>query len=165
MNWLHLLRLGIVGLVFLVGWKARAVTVPLVAAYLLMLVCLPWRQRWKKRIGDLPATLACIAALLIGPLLFLAPIFFEFDELRDLLPGKAQTQAEIAAAQEWSRLHIIEPLRQLQSSLPEDMQSTLDGLDQNLMEAPIGSAAPHIRNDDRQFGPLEPALGVLCEGA
>lgn len=140
MNWLHLLRLGIVALVFFIGWQARAVTVPLLIAYLLMLVCLPWRQRWRKRIGDVPATLACIVSLLLGPLLLLFPIILEFDDLYELLPQKVETEAELEAAKEWSRLHVIEPLRDLIQSMPENAQESLQGLTEGDTLESIGPA-------------------------
>lgn len=140
MNWLHLLRLGIVGLVFFIGWQARAVTVPLLIAYLLMLVCLPWRQRWRKRIGDVPATLACILALLLGPLLLLFPIILEFDDLYELVPQKVETDAELEAAKEWSRVHVIDPLRDLIQSLPESAQESLQGLTEGDTLESIGPA-------------------------
>lgn len=118
MNWLHLLRLGIVAIVFLLGWQARAVTIPLLAAYLLMLVCLPWRQRWKKRLGNVGATLACMAMLLILPLVFLLPVILEFDEIAGLLPTRNE-------AEDWSREHVIEPLRELIGTMPESVSESL----------------------------------------
>lgn len=148
MNWLHLLRLGIVGLVFFVGWQARAVTVPLVIAYLLMLVCLPWRQRWRKRIGDVPATLACIVSLLLGPLILLFPVILEFDDLYELVPQKAQTEAEIEAAKQWSREHIISPLQDLIASLPDSVSESLESVSQSDVLERVG---PGIGNAIARF--------------
>ncbi|MCH2101675.1 MAG: AI-2E family transporter [Planctomycetes bacterium] len=140
MNWLHLLRLGIVGLVFFVGWQARAVTVPLLIAYLLMLVCLPWRQRWRKRIGDVPATLTCILALLVGPLILLLPIILESDELYEMVPKRIETDAELEAAKEWSRAHLIAPLEELIKSMPASAQGSLQGITEGKTLEGVGPA-------------------------
>lgn len=131
MNWLHLLRLGIVGLVFLLGWKARAVTVPLLGAYLLMLVCLPWRQRWRRRIGDLPATLACMAVLLLAPLVLTLPILLESDELLGMLPTEEN-------AVKWSEEHVIEPLKNFVRSLPESVRESLGNVPESDLVKNVG---------------------------
>jgi len=114
MKWLPIVRLGIVAAVFWLGWKLRAMTVPLLGAYLLMLICLPWRQRWKKKIGNIPATLACILSLLVLPVVFLLPVLLEAGSLMELLPS----QQEEAQAREWSQKYVAEPLRDFVNSLP-----------------------------------------------
>jgi len=138
MNWLHLLRLGIVGIVFLLGWQARAVTIPLLAAYLLMLVCLPWRQRWKRRLGNVGATLACMAMLLILPLVFLMPVILEFDEVKAMLPSDGLSDETKEAAAEWTERNLRGPLRELVAALPESVREPLEGIHESELVAEVG---------------------------
>lgn len=131
MNWLHLLRLGIVGIVFLLGWQARAVTIPLLAAYLLMLVCLPWRQRWKHRLGNIGATLACMSMLLFLPLIFLMPVILEFDQIKAMVP-----QSEVM--EEWTETNLRAPIRDIVASLPDSLRESVEGVDQSELIAKVG---------------------------
>jgi predicted PurR-regulated permease PerM len=124
MNWLLLLRLGIVAGVFLLGWAMRTVTVPLLAAYLLMLICLPWRQRLKRKIGGTPATLTCMLGLVVIPTLFLLPILTEMDNLVTLLPS-------LENAPQWTEKHVQQPLHKLIEKLPESLQQELQGIEKN----------------------------------
>lgn len=121
MNRLHLLRLSIVGAVFYVGWMARAVTVPLLAAYLMMLVCLPWRQRWRRSIGDIGATLACLAMLLLIPFLLVLPVFLEVDELSAMLPDRDDAKE----VQAWVEQNIVAPVEEFRSTLPQSLQDRI----------------------------------------
>jgi predicted PurR-regulated permease PerM len=163
MNWLLLLRLGIVGIVFLLGWQARAVTIPLLAAYLLMLVCLPWRQRWKKRLGNVGATLACMAMLLILPLVFLMPIVLEFDQVKGMLPKEGLTEAQQDAMVEWTEKHLRAPIRDLVASLPESMREPLEGVPQSELIAKVGPSIEGLLSSLGKsiFGFFGGMLGIL----
>ncbi len=120
-NWLHLARLGILAAVFVIGWKARAVTAPLLAAYLLMLICLPWRQRMKKRIGGIGATLTCMLLILIAPLALVLPVLGEVDDLHAMLPSADDAEQ----ARVWTQEKVIEPLNGFIDSLPDALGEKL----------------------------------------
>lgn len=99
MSRLNLLRMVIVAGVFVLGWMLRTVTVPLLAAYLLMLICLPWRQRMKRKVGGTFASILSMLLLLVVPAVLFLPTLAEVDQLAAMLPN------EQSAAQ-WTERHI-----------------------------------------------------------
>lgn len=66
-------RLALVAGTALLIWLLRPVTVPLFAAYLLMLALTPLHRRLRRRIGGAGAALACTLLVLAAPLLLLLP--------------------------------------------------------------------------------------------
>jgi len=98
------------------GWLLHTVTVPLLAAYLLMLVLRPVHRRLAPRLGPGAAALVCLLVLLILPLILLAPILLETDQFAALLPTGAQAQA--VAHQ------VADHINQLVAALPEQFRET-----------------------------------------
>ena len=93
------MRLAIVAGVFILGWMLRTVTVPLLAAYLLMLICLPWRQRLKRKVGGTFASILSMLALLVIPAVLFLPTLAEVDQLAAMLPTEE-------SAAHWTERHI-----------------------------------------------------------
>ncbi|MBC8406433.1 MAG: AI-2E family transporter [Planctomycetes bacterium] len=93
MSRLNLMRLAIVAGAFVLSWMLRTVTVPLLAAYLLMLICLPWRQRMKRKLGGTFASVLSMLFLLAGPMVLFLPAFAEADTLAAMLPDQDKAGA------------------------------------------------------------------------
>lgn len=91
--------MAIVAGVFVLGWMLRTVTVPLLAAYLLMLICLPWRQRLKRKVGGTLASVLSMLALLVVPAVLFLPTLAETDQLAAMLPTEE-------SAVQWTERHI-----------------------------------------------------------
>ncbi|KAA3607944.1 MAG: AI-2E family transporter [Planctomycetota bacterium] len=72
-----LVRTGVVLGVFALGWFLRTVTIPLLAAYLLTLVLLPWRLLWESKLGRTGASIAVLLLAGLIPLLLMLPAVFE----------------------------------------------------------------------------------------
>jgi predicted PurR-regulated permease PerM len=119
MSRLNLMRLAIVAGVFILGWMLRTVTVPLLAAYLLMLICLPWRQRLKRKVGGTFASILSMLALLLGPAILFLPTLAEADQLAAMLPNEA-------SAAHWTERH-IKPLLDFATVSDEETDGVEEG--------------------------------------
>jgi len=128
-NTLFLLRISTFLAVLFVGWLASPITIPLVAAWLLMTLCLPWKERWRGRLGDLGATLACLTGILLLPLFFLAPVAFDLAEFRSLLPDEASLETY------QSSLH--QSIGGLVAHLPAPLAEPLQDLDTQKLLLPL----------------------------
>jgi predicted PurR-regulated permease PerM len=128
------------------GWLLRAVTAPLLAAYLLMLILEPLSSRLQPRVGSNGAAFTCLALLFTVPLLLLAPAMSQFDTLAGLLPGANST---LLASLETE-------LQKAAQNLPPSLQQELDlstAIDQ------VGSKMGDFQKGLQQF--LGGAFGML----
>ncbi|RMH03532.1 MAG: AI-2E family transporter [Planctomycetota bacterium] len=87
------LRAAIAAAVLVLGWLLRAVTVPLLAAYLLCLLLLPLKERLQPRLGRTGAVLLCLLLLVVLPLLLALPVLGDLDEFAELLPTAESARA------------------------------------------------------------------------
>ncbi len=118
MSRLNLMRMAIVAGVFVLGWMLRTVTVPLLAAYLLMLICLPWRQRLKRNVGGTFASVLSMLALLLVPSVLFLPTLAEADQLAAMLPTEE-------SAAHWTERH-IKPLLDFAIDAEEELSEEVE---------------------------------------
>ena len=100
----------------LLGWLLRAVTAPLLAAYLLMLILSPLSSKFQPRIGSNGAAFACLGLLFIVPVLLLLPALPQFETLAGLVPGADSALFASLESQ----------LRAASSDLPASLRESLD---------------------------------------
>ncbi|MHC4823449.1 MAG: AI-2E family transporter [Planctomycetota bacterium] len=87
MNLHTAVRLAVVFGVCWLVWLLRAVTAPLLGAYLLMLVFYPLHRRWRIRLGSSVSALACVAMLALLPPFLMLPALFDFQALLAKVPA------------------------------------------------------------------------------
>lgn len=96
------------------GWKLRAVTVPLLAAYLLSLMLMPLQVRLQRKLGRGLAAIVCLLSVLLFVAALCVPCIYEFDALSKLLPSSADTNA-------WVN-NLYQKILDLRAKLPESLQ-------------------------------------------
>lgn len=125
------LRLSIVLAAVGLGWLLRAVTVPLLGAYLLCLVLGPLAARLKLRLGRTLSILLALAVLVIGPVLLLAPTLLDLDDFSRLLPSADEAAAltrRLEARFEELRAALPESVAASLAPDPERLQAGLESL-------------------------------------
>lgn len=90
------LRLAIVAAAAALIWLLRPLTVPLFAAYLLMLALTPLHRRLRRRLGKAAAALACTLLALAVPILLFLPSGRDLGALASWVAG-----ADVEALRAW----------------------------------------------------------------
>ena len=139
MNALFLLRITTFFAVLLIGWLASPITIPLVSAWLLMALCLPWKERLRSRLGDVGATLACLAGVLLLPIIFLVPVAFDLTEFQALLPDEASLETYQDNLHS-SLIHLVE-------HLPAPLAQPIQDLDTQKLLLPLAERMGSFTGD------------------
>ena len=128
------LRLAVVAGAALLVWLLQPITVPLFAAYLLMLALLPLQRRLRRRIGNAAAAFVCTLVTLALPVLLLLPTGRDLGNLTAWIAG-----ADVESLRVW----LSAAYENLIERLPPDFLQRLSefGLSEEQLLARAGSAA------------------------
>ena len=125
------------------AWLAKTVTIPLIAAWILMTILLPLRTKLSSRIGKTGATLTCISLVFLTPLLLIGPVIFDLNDFKALLPGPASVdhyQHQFEGA-----------LRTLELSLPQPLASQVSQLNSSQLVEPLAGRLASFAADVLHF--------------
>jgi predicted PurR-regulated permease PerM len=86
MNINNLIRALVVFFAIWLIWMLRSITVPLLGAYLFMLILQPLNKKLSKKIPQSLSAIVCVLLLLFTPLLCFVPAAFDFQNLLSQVP-------------------------------------------------------------------------------
>lgn len=112
------LRLAIVAAAVWLSWLLRSVMVPLLAAYLLMLLCAPIHRRLRRVLGNGGSAFACTLFVVCAPLLLLLPTGRDLGKLGAYLTG-----ADLEALRGWVEGTLVSLSQRLPADWLERLQS------------------------------------------
>lgn len=154
MNWKRRWLRGavVIGVIYL-GWLLRAITAPLMLAYLIALVLLPLRNTLEPKLGRSGACLGTLILAALLPVTLLIPVITDVQELQELFPepiaiedGQAAPPENISQESSGLAQLITEQLTDLQERFPNLKEINPEDLQQYT---------------DRAVGMLLGAIGIL----